>query len=106
MTNLGQDKQTKDAVNGLATFALGWVLGVVMVYVLSASPWGDEITIGKESLGDLDVLGKVIFGLVFTSVAGTLYDFKKAIDSSDSARKPSLIPGSSDWGGLPGPGSG
>jgi len=28
VTNLGQDKQTKDAVNGLATFALGWVLGV------------------------------------------------------------------------------
>jgi hypothetical protein len=90
----GQDDDTKErAVNDLATFFLGWAIGIGAVWVLAQIAWGDEVSIGKETLANLDVFNVVVFGLVFNTVAATLYDFKKAIDQGDSARKAPLIPG-------------
>ena len=93
LVNLGtgnvEDKRASKS--GLLNFAIGWVLGVAVVWVLARTEWGDEITIGKEALANLSLGGMVIFGLVFTTVAATLYDFKKAIDNKDDAVQPQLV---------------
>lgn len=90
----GKDDDTKArARNDLATFFLGWAVGALAAWGLSHTAWGDEISIGKETLANLDWLNKIVFGLVFSTVAATLYDFKKAIDQGDSAKKDPLLPG-------------
>jgi hypothetical protein len=81
----------KRAQNDLVTFMAAWVIGIGSGYILRSTAWADEVTIGQETLSTLDVWSMVVFGLVFSTVAGTLYDFKKAIDSSDSAKKPPLL---------------
>lgn len=82
----------KEGWNGLVTLVLTAVIGVLVVqFLLKPSSWGDELKIGNELLKDLDFLSTVIFGIVFTALASTLYDFKKAIDGADDARKPKLI---------------
>ena len=89
----GKDEATKArARNDLATFFLGWGVGIVAAWVLARTAWGDEVSIGKETLASLDALNLVVFGLVFNTVAATLYDFKKAIDERDSAKKDPLLP--------------
>jgi hypothetical protein len=89
----GKDGETKArAVNDLATFFLGWAIGIGAAWVLAHTAWGDEVSIGKETLSNLDLANLVVFGLVFNTVAATLYDFKKAIDQNDSANKDPLIP--------------
>ena len=81
----------KEAVNGIVTLLLTAFLGVIIVELLKASAWGDEITIGNEQLNDLAFGSSVLFGVVFTAAASTLYDFKKAVDEKDSAKKPQLF---------------
>ncbi len=89
----GKDADTKArAVNDLATFFLGWAIGIVAVWVLAHTAWGDEVSIGNETLANLNMPNLVVFGLVFSTVAATLYDFKKAIDQGDSAKKDPLLP--------------
>ena len=82
----------KDAANGIVTLLVTAFLGFLTVeFLLKPSAWGDEITIGDEPLSDLDFGSTVVFGVVFTALAGTLYDFKKAVDGSDSAQTPKMI---------------
>lgn len=89
----GKDADTRArAVNDLATFFLGWAIGIVAVWVLAHTAWGDEVSIGSETLANLNMPNLVVFGLVFSTVAATLYDFKKAIDHGDSAKKDPLLP--------------
>ena len=89
----GKDDDTKKrARNDLITFLVAWIIGIGAALVLSKTAWGDEITVGKEALASLSLGSLVVFGLVFSTVAGTLYDFKKAIDNKDSAKKDPLIP--------------
>ena len=91
----GTDKaKRRKAVNDIATFFVGWVVGFFAVLALSRTAWGDEVKIGNEMLSSLNFVNLVMFGLVFSTVAGTLYDFKKAIDNTDTAKKEPLIPGS------------
>ena len=85
------------AVNGMVTLIVTAVLSYLFVqFLLKPSSWGDEIRIGNESLQDLDRTSTIIFGIVFSGIAGTLYDFKKAIDEKDSAKKPKFV-SNSDW---------
>lgn len=88
--NTHDDK--RESWNGLVTLVLTAVIGILVVqFLLKPSAWGDELKIGDELLKDLDLLSTMVFGVVFTALASTLYDFKKAIDGQDDARKPKLI---------------
>ena len=81
-----------EALNGLLTLTVTAVLGVLVVqFFLKNSAWGDEVKIGDELLKDLDFHSTVIFGVVFSALASTLYDFKKAVDNQDDAQKPKLL---------------
>jgi hypothetical protein len=78
-------------LNGIVTLLLGWVAGVVAVLLFLQTQWADEITIGSQALDSLDFWSKAVFGFATSSVAGVLYDFKKAVDDSDTAVKPKLL---------------
>ena len=81
-----------DAFNGIATLGLSALIGYLVVeFLIKPSAWGDEITVGEETVSSLGFGSTIVFGIVFSAIAGTLYDFKKAIDQQDSAKKPKLI---------------
>lgn len=87
-----KDDARTDSINGIVTLLASSILGVLVVqFMLKPSAWGDEIMIGEEPLKDLGLGSTLIFGIVFTALASTLYDFKKAVDGQDDAKKPKLV---------------
>jgi hypothetical protein len=82
--------------NGLITLAIGFVAGIAAVAIMAETQWGDEIKIGDETLATMSRVSKVVLGLVATSVAAVVYDFKKAVDNTDSARTPRLTQGAEE----------
>jgi ABC-type branched-subunit amino acid transport system permease subunit len=77
--------------NGIVTIVAGWVIGFVAIKLTLATDWSDEIKFGTESLKDLNFGSQLVLAVVATSVAGLLYDVKKAVDNTDSASTPPLI---------------
>ena len=91
-----KDQRTEGA-NGVVTLFLSSVVGFLVVeFLVKPSAWGDEVMIGQEKLSDLDMLSTIVFGLAFTALAATLYDFKKAIDGQDDAIKPKVLESDDD----------
>ena len=86
-----EQKTREDGKNGLVSLLISAVAGVVTVFIFRETQWASEITVGQRSLSDLSSFSMVIFGLVVTSLASTLYDLKKAVDNSDSAATPRVI---------------
>jgi hypothetical protein len=78
--------------NGVLTLLLGWGAGVLAVQLIRLTEWDDEIKIGAESLDTLTFWSQVVLGFVATSVASVVYDFKKAIDNTETASTPRLTP--------------
>jgi len=76
--------------NGMVTILLGWVAGVAAVQLTRVTDWADEIKIGAETVDKLDFGSQLVLGLVATSVAAVIYDFKKAVDNTDTASTPRL----------------
>lgn len=82
------NQRWRDVVTQLYAFAIG----VVVVLLSSAANVTSAMKINDTTLAGLNAGSKVLVGLILTSVISTVYDFKKAIDGSDSAATPSLIP--------------
>jgi len=79
--------------NGVVTLLLGWVAGVTAIQMIRLTDWDKEIKIGAVSVDKLDFQGQLVLGFVATSVAAVIYDFKKALDGTDTASTPRLGPG-------------
>ena len=78
--------------NGVVTLLLGWVAGVAAIQMIRLTDWDKEIKIGAVSVDKLDFQGQLVLGFVATSVAAVIYDFKKALDGTDTASTPRLGP--------------
>jgi len=80
--------------NGAFTQASVWLAGVVVIFLAAEADAfvGIELPTLNVVLGDLDFASKIIVGLSITSLLSTVFDFKKALDGSDSASTPSLFP--------------
>jgi hypothetical protein len=78
--------------NGVVTLLLGWVAGVVAIQMIRLTDWDKEIKIGALSVDQLDFQSQLVLGFVATSVAAVIYDFKKAVDNTDTASTPRLGP--------------
>jgi hypothetical protein len=78
--------------SGVVTLGLTWVVGFCAVQAFIETQWGDEVKIGDETLDQLNTVSKIVFGLVAPAVAALLYDAKKAVDNSDTAATPRLLP--------------
>jgi hypothetical protein len=76
--------------NGVLTLLTGWAAGLIAVALFVRTQWADEIRVGNETLEQLSTWSKVVFAFAASSVAAVLYDFKKAIDNTDTASTPKL----------------
>jgi hypothetical protein len=80
-----------DGLNGVVTSLISYAVGFVSVEVVKHSAWGDQVVVGGHKLSSIDMGSSIVFGIVFAAVAGTLYDFKSALDNTGSAAKPKIV---------------
>lgn len=80
------------ALNGLVTLVLAAAVGVGIVFVMDVTTWTNGITFGTLTLVTMSFWNKVVLGLVLTSVASTIFDFKKALDRTESPSTPEILP--------------
>jgi hypothetical protein len=78
--------------NGVVTQAASWVAGVLVVLLVAQTDFA-SFEVNNIVLGEMNLASQVFLGLIATSVISVVYDFRKAIDPSDSARTPSLLTG-------------
>lgn len=79
--------------NGILTLGVTWVVGFIAVQIFIETQWGDEVTVGNDTLDQLSTMSKIVFGLAAPSIAAVLYDAKKAVDNTDTASTPRLLAG-------------
>lgn len=78
--------------NAVLTLVSAWVIGFVAVWLFAETRWGDTIVVGDVALGALNVGELVIVGLVVMAAGSFGYDFKAAVDNTDTAKTPPLVP--------------
>lgn len=78
----------------LLTQLAAWVGGIAMVALGSHAQMVEGVTFPGTSvvLGKLDGWSQVLLGLAVSSVAGAFVEAKKALDQTDTAVKPALVP--------------
>lgn len=88
LTNFSTQKST------VITQACAWVAGIIVIALAAHAQVAAGIVMPgfSQPLGDLDFGSVVLIGLVTASFGSTLVDVKQAIDNTDSASKPSLLP--------------
>lgn len=79
-------------INGITTIAFTWLSAVAVLFLFAETAWAADIEFGGRTLGDMNWASLVAVALCFGSSASAAFDFKKAIDRSDSASTPSLVP--------------
>lgn len=79
--------------NGVVTPVVAFISGVVVSLLLANSDFASSIAIGETgiTLGDANASSIVLFGFALGSSAAKIVDLLKAIDGSDSQRRPSLV---------------
>lgn len=90
LRNIASLSTQKSAV---ATQALAWLGGIVLVWVASSATVTAAVVLPGTSspLGSLDGGSIILVGLLVASFGSTLVDVKQALDGSDSAVKPPLL---------------
>jgi hypothetical protein len=78
--------------NGALTQLIAWVAGVVGIVLAAHSQYASQITFGTQKLSGASWWTQVFLGLIATSLLSTFNELKKAIDSTDSAKKAPLLP--------------
>lgn len=88
LTNL---KTQKSAV---VTQATAWLGGIIIVVLASHAKVSADLVLPGMStaLGHLDGSSQVLYGLMVASLGSSAVDVKQALDRSDSAVKPPLLP--------------
>jgi ABC-type transport system involved in cytochrome c biogenesis permease subunit len=79
-------------INGVLTQLFAWVGGVVVVILAANTDWASGIQIGDKNLANLGFWSLVFFGLTAGSGASIAKDTLKAVDNSNSAAIPVLVP--------------
>jgi hypothetical protein len=79
-------------VNGVVTQLVVWGAGVAAVFLVSASQWAKDVQIGQLGLDTLGNWSLVLVGFCIGSAGSFVYDAKKALDGTDSAAEPPLLP--------------
>lgn len=83
--------------NTYVTQIIVWVAAIAGVFLVAASQFASGVQITDTlSLDNIDTVTKVIVGLLIGSGASSLFDFKKAIDGTDSAVVTKLLSGGGD----------
>lgn len=80
-------------VNSVVTQLVTWVAGVVVILLLAQTDFASGISIGDLALSEVNLASQILLGLTVAASGSVVYDFKKAVDRTDSARTPSLMSG-------------
>lgn len=78
--------------NGVLTQLFAWVAGVLVVLLAAQTDWASGINIGDKNLHTLGFWSLVFYGLSAGSSASVAKDTLKAVDNSNSAAIPVLVP--------------
>lgn len=79
-------------VNGVITQLSTWAAGILVVLLVAQTDWADGIAIGDRSLGTLGFWSLVFYGMSAASAASLAKDTLKAVDNTNSAAIPTLVP--------------
>lgn len=79
-------------VNGVLTQLAAWVAGVVVILLVAQTAWADGLKVGDMNLHTLGFWSLVFYGLSAGSTASLAKDTLKAVDNSNSAAIPTLVP--------------
>lgn len=79
-------------INGVVTQATTWVAGVVVLVLVAQTTWAGIIAVSGVPLNKLGFWSLVFAGLTVSSGASLAKDTLKAIDNTNSARIPTLLP--------------
>lgn len=66
-----------------------WVGGIAVVFLFAETQWAN---VGLVNLTTANAFDKFVLGLQASSVFGVVQDYRKAFDSTDSAKTPALFP--------------
>lgn len=91
---------TNRDVNSAVTILGAWAAGAGALFLAGATVWSHTkgFDIGGFTLSDLDGPSKFVAGAMLGSTGSVVYDVKKALDGTDSASEPKLLPGAPDNG--------
>jgi hypothetical protein len=79
-------------VNAIVTQIVAWLVGIGSAFLAANSDWARSIMINGQPLSSLNAWSLVFVGVVLASVAGFGWDTVKAIDGTNSAQVPPLVP--------------
>lgn len=79
-------------VNGYVTQAAVWLAGIGVTLLLKISDFADAFDVSGVTLDTANAGTVILAGLGLGSATMLANDFKKAIDSADTAVKPPLVP--------------
>ena len=82
---------TKDWSAAITQLAV-WGSGVAGVALVAQTDFASAVPVGEFTLATLNGWSLLVAGLSLSSTASVGYDVKRAIDSSDSAKMPNLLP--------------
>lgn len=77
--------------SAILTQVLAWVGGIAAIVLFAASDFGDSVNAAGSTLDEVSGATLVLLGIMLSSAASVVVDFKQSIDNSDSAAKPSIM---------------
>jgi hypothetical protein len=79
--------------NGVITPLVAWGVGVLVAFTLGESDFGESIPLGDSghTFASVNGFSMVLVGFALGSLASKGVDLLKAIDGSDSQKRPSLV---------------
>lgn len=78
--------------SGVATQVCTWLGGVIVVVIASRSSFGPSVNVAGVALSSANAADLALIGLSASSLFSAFYDVKRAIDNTDSASTPPLLP--------------
>lgn len=80
--------------NLVFTQVVVWAVGVAALFLIGAANQFQGLVVPgfAQPLSDFDAWSKVALGWILGGSGSFVFDFKKAIDNTDNAREPSLLP--------------
>lgn len=79
-------------VNGVVTQLAAWIGGAAIAILAAQTDWADGITVGDQNLATLNIWSLIFWGMAAGSTASLVKDTTKALDNTNSAAIPTLLP--------------
>ncbi len=78
--------------NGVITQLVAWAAGFLLVALVAHTPWAASIAFGDVPLAGLAIAGQILVGIAVGSTVSAGVDVVKAVDNTQSAEVPPLVP--------------